>query len=146
MWTPKWYIFHVIYLPRDYFFSVLATFSIEDCSLWYVRFCLNSQKSKLALGNQIGQIYVYELGSECEEYKIPGIILRHPQCTQVIRQTAFSRDGHLIVAVCDDGTVWRWDSTNRKRNVDFYWFSLCRQWLGFFKWTVIYDTQLFVWI
>lgn len=101
--------------------SVIARMSIEDCALWYVRFCLDSQKTLLALGNQLGAIYLYELrGNEGGNGKIPGIILQHPQCTHVIRQTAFSRDGKILIAVCDDGTVWRWDSTGRKRTAEFH--------------------------
>jgi len=36
-------------------------------------------------------------------------VLSHGKCTTPVRQTAFSKDGSVLVCVCDDATVWRWD-------------------------------------
>lgn len=38
--------------------------------------------------------------------------MRHPQCQTAIRQVHFSRDGNIVISVCDDSTVWRWDRTD----------------------------------
>lgn len=35
--------------------------------------------------------------------------LRHPKCTRPVRQTCFSPDGRSVLAVCDGGSVWRYD-------------------------------------
>lgn len=36
--------------------------------------------------------------------------LGHAKSTKAVRQTAFSPDGRLVVAVCDDATVWCYDT------------------------------------
>jgi hypothetical protein len=34
-----------------------------------------------------------------------------------VRQTAISADGNTVLAVCDEGTVWRWDFAEYKEFV-----------------------------
>ena len=35
--------------------------------------------------------------------------LTHSQCTGIVRQTATSSDSRTILAVTEDGSLWRWD-------------------------------------
>uniref|UniRef100_A0A8W8J477 Uncharacterized protein n=1 Tax=Magallana gigas TaxID=29159 RepID=A0A8W8J477_MAGGI len=62
----------------------------------------------LALGNQIGKVYVWDLDLEDPTQSKP-IILTHPKCYTPIRQISFTRDGNTMLAVSDNATIWRWD-------------------------------------
>lgn len=64
----------------------------------------------LAVGNQQGKIYVWEMTTPDPRMVRPST-LSHPRCTAAIRQTAFSRDGGTLIGVCDDATIWRWEAT-----------------------------------
>jgi len=88
--------------------SVIQKLDYKDCEIWFVRFCLDHSEKLLAMGNMKGKIYVWDLEVE-DPTRIKPICLTHPKCDSVIRQTSFSRDGRILIAVCDDGTIWRWD-------------------------------------
>jgi polycomb protein EED len=75
---------------------------ITDCDIWFMRF-------SLALGNQKGKTYIYDLETS-DPAQIKSSVLYNPKCTAAVRQTALSRDGDVLICVCDDGTVWRWDA------------------------------------
>jgi len=62
----------------------------------------------MALGNKSGKTYIYDL-DVVEPSLIKASVLSHPKCNSAIRQTALSRDGSILICVCDDATVWRWD-------------------------------------
>jgi polycomb protein EED len=88
--------------------SFIHRFEIRDCEIWFLRFSMDYWKKVLALGNQYGKTYIYDLSVDSPSSK-PSNILSHPKCTSPIRQTALSRDGRVLVCVCDDSTIWRWD-------------------------------------
>ncbi|CAK9818938.1 Polycomb protein eed-A [Anthophora plagiata] len=88
--------------------TVLHRFEFKDCDIWFIRFSMDFWQRTIALGNQVGRTYVWDL--EVDE---PGqarcYSLQHPRCTTAIRQTSLSRDGSVLLCVCDDATVWRWN-------------------------------------
>ncbi|XP_054001910.1 polycomb protein EED-like isoform X2 [Hylaeus anthracinus] len=88
--------------------TVLHRFEFKECDIWFIRFSMDFWQRTIALGNQVGKTYVWDL--EVDE---PGqarcYSLQHPRCTVPIRQTSLSRDGSVLLCVCDDATVWRWN-------------------------------------
>jgi len=78
---------------------------------WFVRFAMDAQKSVLALGNQKGKIFLWDMDSAHPTLMKP-TMLSNTRCTACIRQTSFSRDGNLLICVCDDGSIWRWERSN----------------------------------
>ncbi|KFK39391.1 fertilization-independent endosperm protein [Arabis alpina] len=86
--------------------DVLQRYPIPLCDIWFIKFSCDLHFNALAIGNQEGKIYVWDLKS-CPPVLITK--LSHHQSKYVIRQTAMSVDGSTILAGCEDGTIWRWD-------------------------------------
>ena len=74
-------------------------------------------RKTLALGNQSGKTYVYDL-TATDLSTTKATVLSHPKCTTAIRQTALSRDGKVLICVCDDATIWRWDVSEEGNDND----------------------------
>ncbi|XP_065342070.1 polycomb protein eed-A [Cloeon dipterum] len=98
--------------PNDSAVTVLHRFDYKECEIWFVRFSMDQRQTTLALGNQVGRTYVWQFDQADEPGQARCHQLQHPKCTTAIRQTSLSRDGQVLVCVCDDGSVWRWDRCN----------------------------------
>jgi len=88
--------------------TMIHKFEYKDCDIWFMRFSMDYKQKMLAVGNQTGRIYVWEMGIN-DPQMIRSASLSHPKCNSALRQVAFSRDGSILVGVCDDATIWRWD-------------------------------------
>ncbi|CAM9107506.1 unnamed protein product, partial [Heterosigma akashiwo] len=84
---------------------VLREFLFPDGNLWYVRFGLDADLRRMAVGNNRGQLFVWNLDGS----KQPAAKAAHPKCQATIRHAAFSPDGKTLISVTDDSTVWRWN-------------------------------------
>lgn len=62
----------------------------------------------MALGNQNGKTFLWDLETT-DPAQAKCHTLQHHLCVTAIRQTSFSRSGDILICVCDDGTIWRWD-------------------------------------
>ncbi|VDI42061.1 polycomb protein EED [Mytilus galloprovincialis] len=62
----------------------------------------------MALGNQVGKIYVWDIDVD-DPREARYIVITHQKCYSPIRQTAFTRDGSILLAVTDDASIWRWE-------------------------------------
>ena len=109
---------------------VIHQLDLRDCDIWFMRFSLDPSERLLALGNQAGRVWVWDLEVIImimmimkkndnirliiifkveEPRQIRAVQLSHAKCTSAVRQTSWSRDGRMLIGVCDDGTIWRWD-------------------------------------
>lgn len=89
-------------------FEIMHRFEVPDCEIWYIRFGLDHKMQFMALGNQVGKIFIWDLTSE-DVFKNRPHTLTHPKCNAPVRQVTFSKDGSTMISICDNGTVWRWD-------------------------------------
>lgn len=85
----------------------LFTFDITECDIWFMRMELDLSMRFLAVGSQTGKVFIFDLDTEKPVNRRSALI--HLKCNSPVRQTAFSRDGKILVAACDDGSIWRWD-------------------------------------
>ncbi|RZF48096.1 hypothetical protein LSTR_LSTR002162 [Laodelphax striatellus] len=92
--------------------SIIHQFKYKDCNIWFVKFALDFWRKILVAGNQFGTIHVWDL-DVAHPREVQVTILQHPRCKKIVRQTMLSRDGSVLCAVCDDGTIWRWDKVNK---------------------------------
>ncbi|XP_040581971.1 polycomb protein EED [Lepeophtheirus salmonis] len=91
--------------------SIIHKFDFKDNDIWFVRFSMDADQNLLALGNQVGKTYIWDLDVE-DPSSTKFTVLSHPKCNVAIRQTSFSKDGDICICGCDDGTIWRWDRQN----------------------------------
>lgn len=90
--------------------SIMETFELKDCDIWFLRFSIDSSMKYLALGTRKGKIFIFDLDSHDHDSKPSDRqTLSHSKCQSTIRQTCFSNDAKILICTCDDGTIWRWD-------------------------------------
>jgi polycomb protein EED len=88
--------------------SILHHFDFQNCDIWFIRFSTDYYQKVMAAGNQIGRVYVWDIDVD-DPTQAKFVVLQHNKCLTPVRQTTLSKDGAVLVCVCDDGTVWRWD-------------------------------------
>lgn len=94
--------------PNDNKTTIIHRFDYKECEIWFIRFGMDFWHRIMALGTQNGKVFVWELDAT-DANMTKNSTLSHIKCTTAIRQIAFSRDGEVLICVCDDGTIWRWD-------------------------------------
>lgn len=85
-------------------FIHLKDYAVPECGQWFIRFGLDKDCKLLAVGNAIGDLRVWEIGGA----KKP-LFQVNPICNSVVRMVTFSPDAKVMVAVCDDSSVWKYN-------------------------------------
>lgn len=98
--------------PKETNLTVLSRLDFTHCDIWYMRFAIDFQHKYLAVGNLYGKTFLWDLRA-LHPHKSKYSTLSTVRCTTTIRQTAFSKDSSILICVCDDATIWRWDATNK---------------------------------
>ena len=100
----------------------ITEFVTEKSNVWFIRFALSESKKVLAVGNQIGHIYLWEIenleffdqeADETNRVKIcrpavPPVKLINPKTKSIVREINFSNEDRTLMAVHDDGTFALW--------------------------------------
>lgn len=91
--------------------QLLREFILNKCDIWFIRFQTDHECRMLAVGNNIGEIKVWDLDSSNPSKKHFAKV-DHQHCASAVRMVSFSPDGRSLVAVSDDSTVWKWDGNH----------------------------------
>nr|CAH8866884.1 unnamed protein product [Trichobilharzia regenti] len=102
--------------------SVIHRLKAENCNLWFTRFDLDPKNQILALGTSSGppRVYLWDLKNPEKAFNLPPKVLRLPPISRVgrggsssnhvaIRQIRFANDGEILLCVCDNGVIVRFD-------------------------------------
>jgi polycomb protein EED len=91
---------------------VLREFTLSKCDVWFVRFATDHKCRMLALGNNAGEIKVWEIRSRPSDSHF--LNLTHQYGSSAVRMVAFNHDDKYLVAVTDDSSVLLWEATMKK--------------------------------
>jgi len=87
---------------------LLGEYRYTQSNIWFLRFGIDPNHNFMVVGNMGGHLLVYDLAGVPSGREV--CKLTHSQCTSIVRQTAVSHDSKTILAVTEDGSLWRWDA------------------------------------
>lgn len=103
----------------------LSHAELSDSDLWFLRFALCARGRVLACGNKCGAVRVWDMlqhpplmlaqlharqpGAQKQAAQQKGAGAARGKQALPVRQAMPSADGRIIIACCEDGTIWRWD-------------------------------------
>lgn len=94
-------------------FNIIAELNVDQCTYYFIRFATDAAVSLMALGNDDGDVYVWDLNTD-DPTEIPVKIMTHPKRDGIVaRDVSFSRNGTDLVICCDDGSIWHYQRGKR---------------------------------
>uniref|UniRef100_A0A7S3G3X9 Uncharacterized protein n=1 Tax=Palpitomonas bilix TaxID=652834 RepID=A0A7S3G3X9_9EUKA len=93
---------------------VVQEYTYKNASLWFLRFALDMSGRLLAVGNEEGKVFLFDLLSTSD--KAYAVI--NSQCRSVIRMVAFNADASVLVWCCSDSTVWKCEMGGVQRELN----------------------------
>lgn len=85
-----------------------------------MRFGTDAAMSLMALGNDMGDVYIWDLNTT-DPTKIPIKILKHAERANTIaRQVSISRDGNDLIICCDNGSIWHYQRQQKEKWITFF--------------------------
>jgi WD40 repeat protein len=93
------------YTPPDDV-TVLRTFRLRNCNLWFMRFAIDNMGKYLACGMLNGEVEIWNIDESTSEEPCQ----RLPYIEEAtMRMLAFSPDGNFLVGCTDDASICRWN-------------------------------------
>lgn len=89
-------------------FKIVHQFPLNESDIFSIRLEYGYSRDYLAVGDQEGRVFIWRL-NVLNPLTSKYTILSCSECTQPIRQVAFSSDNKILIAISDDSKVWRWD-------------------------------------
>jgi len=83
--------------------SAIRSFVFRDCNYWFVKFCMDWKQQYLCVGNQSGEIFVWDLYQD--PTPSPAVSSTRP-ASALLRRLCFTHDNSNIFAACDDGKIY----------------------------------------
>lgn len=109
LWRP---IYSPSHLEKGEDFEFIQELSLEDTKdVWWLRFCLDLGRQVLAVGTATGKVLLFD--PHTQQMKPMARLKRSGKKPEkLVRQTAMSADGSIIIAAHEDGSITRYDRTS----------------------------------
>lgn len=93
---------------------IIRQFKLIQNDLWFIKFSLDLNELLLAIGNHQGHVFIYDLKYDHSNryrlaFDIPTPNIHNQKVNRVVRQTAFSPNGKILIALNENSCVTRYD-------------------------------------
>jgi hypothetical protein len=91
-------------------FNILEEYLLENCSIWFIRFGVDTTRRLLACGNERGSVTVFRLDEiPSRPHAILNAAGRAKDVQCFVRQCAFSDDSSILLAVDDQSCIVQYE-------------------------------------